>query len=1053
MVVLNSGTTIASSATVGSQHFGLNFLVHLDGGSEEFIVFEDIVNDLHSAGSVRFPGGTVSEIGVQRIDEYGNTFFVEPPLDISINNGNLANSTLSFLESASQNSWNVTIVLPMWRFLNENTMTIDENGSSAISTYVAAVISEASRLGVTIDGFELGNEWDILSYGTSENLTRAEAAVLSSAYANFAAELAVAVQIEISAAETSSGISVFDEETEPFIALQTLWGWMGNSSGYAEDFEAAIRTAFPIGSEAHEAVDTVLAHFYLWQAGGGVEITDPSAAYFLRNMEDINAHFGGDLDYLISEWNLQMTVRGGAQPDANTGDGIQQLEPIVGLFHTLISEGVDYANIWAVRQSSWNSLYGLEIENGMPQYVRPVRYAFDLLSDQLIGTRAIDMNGTASGSMGIIETDIHVYGFEDNNRTVLYFGSRSDRNQSINLDLQNFTASPENTLIQITRLSVDDPSLRSHLQTTTIVTEENSFEEFQSQEAGLLTFSPYELVSIEIIYRVGLGETETGTSIRDLMFGTAADDIFLGSIGEDEIFGYFGSDTVDYLESAASVNVFLNTYHGSNNSGDADGDILSSIENISGSSHNDTISGDGIANLLNGRTGNDILFGRYGNDILVGGAGDDILEGGVGDDILMDGSGSDQLFGGSGQDVFLLTADGEYDQVMDFDAGFDRLDLSSFSMLYSLDQLIFTSTGYGAEVVYRNEVIDIHSQSGGALTRSDVFGDMFIGPERPLFLTTQEQLGDNALVGGTSADDMRDAIYSYQIDSGGALYLVDSIDPKSGIWVSNMSAVLPIEMDGQIYLITTASNSNNLTALRVNEQGVFFISDFVTDTSLSGVAALDTFEVDGRGYVVAGGTNNGISLYELLPDGQLFYRQSLAQSPDLNIDLIAQISAVVLGNEVQLIVTGSEQGNVAQLILPLTEFGLQVVGDASTNQKTGGAGDDMLLGMTGNDQLKGGVDEDVLFTGSGADILTGESGADIFVFATDGQTDQIKDFEMSLDRLHLADWGRVYDMLALEISRKSFGASISWQGETINVNSENGAPIEITDWDMDSFIF
>jgi len=771
MVVLNSGTTIINSSTIGSQHFGLNFLLHLDGGDQESIVFEDIANDLHRTGSIRFPGGTVSEVGVRRIDENGNEYYVEPPLDISISNGNLANSTLSFLENAAQNNWSVTFVLPMWRFLDEDTMTTDANASSEISAYVAAVILEASRLGVTIDGFELGNEWDILSLRTGEGhgLTRTEAADFSLAYASLASELAVAIQAEISDAVNSSGVSVFDEETEPFIAIQTLWAWMDDSSGFAEDFEAAIRTAFPTGSAAQDAVDTILAHFYLWQPGGGGEVEDPSAANFFRNMEDINAIFGGDLDYLISEWNLQMSVNGGAQPDTNSADGIQQLEPIVGLFHTLISEGADHANFWAVRQSSWNSLYGLEIENGMPQYVRPVRYIFDLLSDQLVGTQAIDMNGTVSGSMGIIENDIHVYGFEDNSRTVLYFGSRSENDLSIDLDLQNFTMSPENTLIQITRISVDDPNLRSYLQTTTVVTEEYSFEQFQALEGDFLTFSPYEFISIEIISHAGPGETETGTNIRDLMFGTAADDIFMGSIGADEIFGYFGTDTADYLESTAGVNVFLNTYHGGNSGGDAEGDRLESIENVYGSSHDDTISGDGNSNVLNGRAGNDILFGRYGNDILdggdgddilEGGSGDDLLEGGDGDDILEGGSGDDLLEGGDGGDLFVFGTNSNNDSIADFDVLSDTLDFhlimeSQSSMMITVNGEVYLvrqahitteNAGYEMEISYNgsNSVISILNPNGNAITSLEL--QNIDVTQDPSAILSQIHFGANATI-------------------------------------------------------------------------------------------------------------------------------------------------------------------------------------------------------------------------------------------------------------------------------------------------------------------
>ena len=66
--------------------------------------------------------------------------------------------------------------------------------------------------------------------------------------------------------------------------------------------------------------------------------------------------------------------------------------------------------------------------------------------------------------------------------------------------------------------------------------------------------------------------------------------------------------------------------------GDATGDTLSGIENLTGSAHNDTLAGNGQANALDGRAGNDLLWGSSGDDLLTGGPGADRLVGGAGTD-------------------------------------------------------------------------------------------------------------------------------------------------------------------------------------------------------------------------------------------------------------------------------------------------------------------------------------------------------------------------------------------------------------------------------------
>ena len=57
----------------------------------------------------------------------------------------------------------------------------------------------------------------------------------------------------------------------------------------------------------------------------------------------------------------------------------------------------------------------------------------------------------------------------------------------------------------------------------------------------------------------------------------------------------------------------------------AEGDILASIENVTGSRDPDVITGDGVPN---------VLMGGGGGDELVGGGEDDTLHGGEGDDML-----------------------------------------------------------------------------------------------------------------------------------------------------------------------------------------------------------------------------------------------------------------------------------------------------------------------------------------------------------------------------------------------------------------------------------
>lgn len=89
-----------------------------------------------------------------------------------------------------------------------------------------------------------------------------------------------------------------------------------------------------------------------------------------------------------------------------------------------------------------------------------------------------------------------------------------------------------------------------------------------------------------------------------------------------------GVDTASFEASAAGVTVNLAT--GEASGGDAEGDVLSNIENITGSGFADVLTGDGAANLLSGGAGNDTLIGGTGNDLITGDAGNDTIDGGAG---------------------------------------------------------------------------------------------------------------------------------------------------------------------------------------------------------------------------------------------------------------------------------------------------------------------------------------------------------------------------------------------------------------------------------------
>jgi len=175
--------------------------------------------------------------------------------------------------------------------------------------------------------------------------------------------------------------------------------------------------------------------------------------------------------------------------------------------------------------------------------------------------------------------------------------------------------------------------------------------------------------------------------------GLGGSDVLKGGAGADVLDGGSGTDTASYAGSGA-VNVNLATKAASG--GQATGDKIASIENLTGSSYNDVLTGgNGGSNILNGGAGADKLSGGAGGDVLNGGAdndtagyagsggvnvnlatgaasggyatGDkfvsienltgssynDVLTGNSGSNVLDGGAGADKLSGGAGTDVLI----------------------------------------------------------------------------------------------------------------------------------------------------------------------------------------------------------------------------------------------------------------------------------------------------------------------------------------------------------------------------------------------------------------
>lgn len=222
------------------------------------------------------------------------------------------------------------------------------------------------------------------------------------------------------------------------------------------------------------------------------------------------------------------------------------------------------------------------------------------------------------------------------------------------------------------------------------------------------------LIGIEGLVGSNHADTLTGNALDNTLVGNNGNDVLIGGKGADNLYGGADSDTASYATSSAGVTVWLdfNLIQG----GDAQGDLLDSIENLIGSAYADLLNGNSSSNTLDGGGGNDVLRDHGSGDLLRGGSGNDSLwvfyngntaEGGTGNDklnagggtqylygndgsdVIDSGMGSDAIYGGTGRDRFIYSDGYDYDYIYDFQAGSkgDYLDLRGISNLTYYQQL------------------------------------------------------------------------------------------------------------------------------------------------------------------------------------------------------------------------------------------------------------------------------------------------------------------------------------------------------------------------------
>jgi Ca2+-binding RTX toxin-like protein len=203
---------------------------------------------------------------------------------------------------------------------------------------------------------------------------------------------------------------------------------------------------------------------------------------------------------------------------------------------------------------------------------------------------------------------------------------------------------------------------------------------------------------------------------NDAFDGGAGDDYVYDdatdSDGADQIVGGPGwGDEMSYSARTSKVVVDLDGQADDGAPGEHD-DVGADVEQLSGGSGNDVLTGNAVPNLIQGGGGGDVIAGGGEDDDLYGDLGTDTLNGGAGDDTLVGGQGDDLVRGDGGGDT--MWAESTADGADEFrgGTGIDSLGYSSRTVSLTL-HIAFAGQGEAGEGdLIGNDIENLYGGSG-----------------------------------------------------------------------------------------------------------------------------------------------------------------------------------------------------------------------------------------------------------------------------------------------------------------------------------------------------
>ena len=354
----------------------------------------------------------------------------------------------------------------------------------------------------------------------------------------------------------------------------------------------------------------------------------------------------------------------------------------------------------------------------------------------------------------------------------------------------------------------------------------------------------------------------------------------------------------------------------------------------------------------------------------------------------------------------------------------------------------------GTQVTYGS----IAGQSGFARLDFDVSGTVlghsavpFVADTYVNAISTIASIAVDGRIFVISGSSSQNGVTSWAADTDGNLSAAESLGNDDGLWITAPTAMETATVGDGNFVVLAAAGSGSLSVMQIAADGSMIIREHLIDTldtRFAGVTALEVIAHHGNTYVIAGGADDGLSVFMLLEGGHLLALAHIEDTVDMGLDNISAIAATGRGDGLDIYVASSGETGVTQLHFNAGTAGITTTAALAGGALVGSAGNDTLQGHDGHDTITGDAGDDIIRDGLGNDIMSGGIGADVFILSADGAVDTITDFTVGEDQIVLSLWPMLRDISQLTIRLRADGIEITYGDETLIVLSADGGPID-----------